>query len=430
MVTNILFVDDEPNLLAGLRRLLRGFRQQWAMEFANGGEDALRQLEARQAEGQPFDVVVTDMRMPGMDGADLLREVARRRPETVRMVLSGQSEPERILRAVGRAHQYLSKPCDPETLRGTVARACQLRDTLPSEELKRAVSRTACLPVQPGVLDAVRRELRGDDEGRRPGDAPLERIAELVRGDIGLSAKIMQLVSTAFFGTPQSRVDAIQATKLLGVELLDQLANQRRLGDPWDPSLTWLRLDELSDHCRGVADCARRIVLEETGDSTLAAHAHTAGMLHDVGKLVLARAFPGLYLEATRRTEEQGMSSWCAEMQVFGASHAEVGSYLLGLWGLPSCVVEAVRSYRAPDQILPADGLPTDDTWPLLAVHAANILTRSPAIAARNGAITDEYLRGSRFAERLMTWRELAGVGIRDQGAGISYQECGVRSAE
>jgi len=110
----VLFVDDEPRILDGRRRMLRSMRHEWKMSFAETGQEALAILA-----NQPFDVVVVDMRMPGMDGVQLLSEV-RKRHQIIRIVLSGTADREAILRAVGLAHQYLSKPCDAETLKSVL----------------------------------------------------------------------------------------------------------------------------------------------------------------------------------------------------------------------------------------------------------------------------------------------------------------------
>ena len=101
----ILFVDDEPNILQGLRRMLHSMRRDWDMEFAESGQQALELLN-----NSHFDVVVTDMRMPGMNGLELLNEIKRLYPEVIRIVLSGQASKEIIIQSVGPIHQYLSKP--------------------------------------------------------------------------------------------------------------------------------------------------------------------------------------------------------------------------------------------------------------------------------------------------------------------------------
>ena len=114
----VLFVDDEPNVLRGLRRMLRNMRNEWHTEFVEGGQKALDLLE-----GYEFDVIISDMRMPGINGVDLLRKVMESHPEMVRIILSGQSDEELIRETVGVTHHFLSKPCSPDVLRSMVREA-------------------------------------------------------------------------------------------------------------------------------------------------------------------------------------------------------------------------------------------------------------------------------------------------------------------
>src|ERR1051325_10408156 len=141
---SVLFVDDDPNVLAGLRRMLRPLRTEWTTEFLDGGEKAL----AYMAE-HPVDVIVTDMRMPGMDGVQLLEQVVVRHPSAVRIALSGHSDQEMLIKVAGLAHQYLSKPRDTESLKSTVRRSCALRGHFSGDALKRLVARMTSIPSLP-----------------------------------------------------------------------------------------------------------------------------------------------------------------------------------------------------------------------------------------------------------------------------------------
>src|SRR5919204_1757148 len=127
----VLFVDDEPRVLDALRRLLRQRRDEWEMGFVTSGAEALERLSA-----EPVDIVISDMRMPGMDGAELLTRVRSEHPSVVRMVLSGHSEQEASMRVLQVAHQYLSKPCDSRMLTDAIQRASTLRHTLGSERVR------------------------------------------------------------------------------------------------------------------------------------------------------------------------------------------------------------------------------------------------------------------------------------------------------
>ncbi|WP_054650256.1 response regulator [Salidesulfovibrio brasiliensis] len=140
----VLFVDDEKNVLNGLRRMLRSIRDEWEMDFAPGGAEALELVGKKE-----YDLVVSDMRMPGMDGAELLTKVQELSPETVRIVLSGHSEQNMVMKSVKPAHQFLSKPCSSEQLLQTLKEAYRLRRLLnnPRIKLRYQVSRRsqACL---------------------------------------------------------------------------------------------------------------------------------------------------------------------------------------------------------------------------------------------------------------------------------------------
>jgi DNA-binding NarL/FixJ family response regulator len=177
MLKRVLFVDDEPLLLKGLERSLRSMRKEWQMVFAVGPVEALEALSR-----EDFDIVVTDMKMPGMNGAELLEEVKKRSPKSLRMVLSGQADRETVLRCVNPAHQYLSKPCDGEELKRRLSNAFALRDLLGNPDLKDVVSRLDSLPSLPALYLQLTEELRN----REPS---LEKITRLVSADMAMTPR-------------------------------------------------------------------------------------------------------------------------------------------------------------------------------------------------------------------------------------------------
>ena len=189
----LLFVDDESRVLQGLQRQLHAMRNEWNMNFVGGGQQALDFMA-----GNPVDVVISDMIMPGMDGSQLLTEVAKRHSGTVRIVLSGHADREAVLRLVGPAHQYLAKPCNAEELRTAIARAVALRDLLGNEHLKQLATRIKCLPSLPALHHQLTAEFQKDDPS-------MERIGEIISRDVGMTAKILQLVNSSFFGLPDRK---------------------------------------------------------------------------------------------------------------------------------------------------------------------------------------------------------------------------------
>jgi putative nucleotidyltransferase with HDIG domain len=388
-VKRILFVDDEPQILDGLRDLLRRERREWEMEFALGGEEALRRLAERS-----YDVVVSDMRMPGMDGATLLTRVRDEHPDTVRIVLSGYTELEAALRAVPVAHQFLAKPCERDVLRGAVDRALQLRELLANEPVRAAITEVGALPSVPRTFAELNEALVD------PG-VPMTVIADIVGRDIALCAKVLQLVNSAFFGLGRQIASINEAVSYLGLGTIRTLVLSLEAFQQFDAVRlpAGETLEGLHRHALLVGALASRI----PGEQRNADDALTAGLLHDVGKLVLALRRPAELARAyaTARAERRPLHQ--AEEELFGVSHAEIGAYLLGLWGLPLGVVGAVANHHHPERVEPC-GLDA-----LAAVHIADALAHECS-AARAGqapcALLDpQYLEAVGAAASIDRWR-------------------------
>src|SRR5579864_7000505 len=213
--SRLLFVDDESLVLQGLRRTLHCMREEWDMTFVDSAEKALEVLA-----GKPYDAIITDMKMPRMDGAELLEEVKQRYPTIVRIVLSGQANQETVLRSVGPAHQYLSKPCDPQELKLRLAQAFVMRDLLRNESVRAVVSGLKSIPSLPGMYHEILAELRSED-------ASLERIARIISRDAGMTAKVLQLANSAFMGVRYEVSNPTQAVTLIGTEMVRALVLSR-----------------------------------------------------------------------------------------------------------------------------------------------------------------------------------------------------------
>ena len=126
----ILCVDDEPKVLEGLERVMH---RKCSLLTATSGEEALRILAA----SEPIDVIVSDMRMPGMNGAALLAECRKRSPDTVRLLLTGQSDIESAISAVndGQVFRFLTKPCAPPVLVEALTAALEQHRLIMSERV-------------------------------------------------------------------------------------------------------------------------------------------------------------------------------------------------------------------------------------------------------------------------------------------------------
>lgn len=387
MTRRILFVDDEAGILDGLRDLLRRERREWDMVFALGPEAALAEIEG----GGDLDAVVADMRMPSMDGAAFLGEVRARRPGAARIVLSGQSDHVAALRAAQVAHMFLAKPCDPARLRAALDRAWALREMLGDEDLRRAAGARGTLPSAPAAYAELTAAAARDDVGVR-------EISEILERDPAMCAKVLQLVNSSFFGLGRPVVHVGRAVAYLGVDTIRSLVLSTEAFGVLGAGLDACVVDTVRRHSLLAAHIAVGLVDECDRDGAL-----TAGLLHDIGKLVLLAEEPGYLAEALERSGREGRPLADVERETRGSTHAEVGAHLLSLWGLPFCVVEAVACHHAP----PAPG----DVLDLVSgVQVANLLACEVAPGGPGSPADDAaaVLEGAVDEGRLGAWRALA----------------------
>jgi HD-like signal output (HDOD) protein len=332
----ILFVDDEPQILDGLQNLLRKQRKQWDMVFAEGGQAALCELEK-----SAFDVVVSDMRMPGIDGATLLTRVKEMYPASARIILSGHAERDSIVRALPVAHQFLSKPCDAVLLRVVVERACELQRLLQNEGIRAVIGKLDKLPSAPTTYWELTRVAARSD-------VAIGDLAEIIEQDPAMTVKVLQLVNSGYFGMPQKLSSVRQAVSYLGTDLLKALAlTVHAFGTLGAGRIAGFSLEELQAHAVQTARLVKRMV----SDPKQAGEAFTAAMVHDVGRLVLAVGVPEIVAQAVQEERLTGRASYLIERDLLGVSHAEVGAYLLGAWGLPLSIVEAVAYHHTPSLV-------------------------------------------------------------------------------
>jgi HD-like signal output (HDOD) protein/CheY-like chemotaxis protein len=388
----LLFVDDESLVLQGLRRTLRPMRDQWEMAFVESGEQALATLAA-----ETYDAIISDMKMPRMDGAQLLDEVKKRHPEVVRIVLSGQAGREAILRSIGPTHQYLSKPCDPHELKLRLAQAFAMRDLLRNDAVRALVSGLKSIPSLPGLYYRILDELRSED-------ASVERIANIVSNDTGMTAKILQLANSAFMGVRYEISNPKQAVTLIGTEMVRALVLSVHVFSQFEGHQGvvshWTNLWE---HGIAVACLAQKIAVSEKCAKALADESFTAGLLHEIGKLVLLAQMPAEYGAILATIAEQPSALAAAEREQFGCTHADLGAYLMSIWGLPHPLIHAVAYHDRPSETVD-HGFSS-----LTAVHTADAIVSSPdsPVILRDVELDRKYLQALELEGHEQVWREL-----------------------
>jgi HD-like signal output (HDOD) protein len=388
-VKHVLFVDDEQHVLDGLRDMLRKQRKHWQMAFALGGQAAIEELKKA-----PFDVVVSDMRMPGIDGATLLSHVKEHYPASARIILSGHAEREAVVRALPVAHQFLSKPCDAGLLKIVVERACELQTLLQNENIRQVIGKLDKLPSVPKTYWEL-------TEAAARHDVVVDDLAGIVERDPAMTVKVLQLVNSGYFGLPQRITSIRHAAGYLGTELLKALAlTAHAFGTTEVPTIEGFSLEQLQRRSLQCARLAKKIATTVAD----ANDAFTAAMVLDIGQIVLSVGVPEVFTKALQAARKEKRPVHLFEREMLGVTHAEVGAYLLGFWGLPLSIVEAVAYHHSPGLL--AEG----PSRVLGAVHIADALISEHAKggAAPSEMLDLDFVTRAGFSERLDDFAKMA----------------------
>ena len=199
-------------MLRVLKMGMRSMAGQWEMEFASSGEEALTLIGVKT-----FDVIVTDMRMPGINGAQLLNHVLRQHPETVRIILSGYADLSDVVNCVGLTHQFLEKPCSLDDLKECLKRVTTVKSRLTHDKLCELTASLKNLPSLPELYLEIADALQSPT-------ASAQRIADIASKDPALTAKLLQLSNSAFFGVSRKVFTVAESVQLLGVGVIQSLA--------------------------------------------------------------------------------------------------------------------------------------------------------------------------------------------------------------
>lgn len=374
--TRICFVDDEPNILQGLKRFMRPMAGEWEMEFHLSGESALYSM----SEHGPFDVVVSDMRMPGMDGATLLTRIRQDYPETIRVILSGYADSDSVLRTIGPAHLYLAKPCEGESLRDAIRHPLALRRLLSSEAMRRALGGLESLPSLPDIFTRLDAELSSPH-------CSAASVASIIGSDTAMTAEILKLTNSAYFGIGQRVSSVLQAVRTLGLETIQTLMVKtaifrRFAGSPQAAPY----LEGLNRHGLELSRLAKVMAAQLGATTAQAEAAGCAALLSNVGALVLLDCHGDSYLRTLAQASPEA-SVHSLEMKAYGVHHGHVGAYLLGLWGFTDPMVEAVAHAPHPSQ----------------AGHSSNVLLSAVHLARALGPTFPPLPLGADEGRRLDT---------------------------
>jgi putative nucleotidyltransferase with HDIG domain len=360
MKKNILLVDEDELVLKSLKRSLRRFKDQCNVSYAQSAKEALAQLDQ-----EVIDVLITEVRLIDSDSELFLRSFLKRHPSAARIVLTGYTSSDAIFKFAGLAHQLLAKPWSDHALIETIQRADLISRMLSDNRMKQTLNLIENFPSIPSVYVELTEKLKN-------GESSMEEIGAIIIQDPSLTIKLLQIVNSPYYGLPMPVTDPQKAVNLLGLDIIKGFVLSSGIFKQYEKtSAVCLQIDALWQHSLKSANIVRQIAKRERLEKDIEEASFIASLLHDVGKIIIASNFPNEHKEICNRTASEGLPGWDAERMVLGVSHAEIGAYLLGLWGLPLTIIKAVQEHHCPNL---DEHTQIDQT---VLVHVANAIEKA-----------------------------------------------------
>jgi putative nucleotidyltransferase with HDIG domain len=385
-MNSVLFVDDEPLMRELYTNLAKVLGPDFQIRTVSGGVEALDLLAK-----EPFDIIVSDLSMPQMPGGEFLTIVERLYPETMRVVISGIGDELAVARCLMYGHRYFQKPLQLKEIADLIRRISRHGKVLRSERVKKIVGRSDVLPTPPETYLRLTELLQDTD-------SPLDEVAGVIESDPGLTARLLQVVNSVAFGYGGKLTTVEEAVQIAGVEVVRSLLlalqarhfAEKRLKNKQLLTTFWQHSIETGARCRTLARAERLSLTEQE-------ICFTAGLLHDIGKLVLAASEEKIYAELIAASVRDSVPVFDRELDVYGATHADIGAYLLGLWGLPDTIIHPVERHH---------NLGTDlgkGFTPVVCVHLAQNLAPS---GKRANELNEGFLKECGLHGRVPQWEE------------------------
>jgi putative nucleotidyltransferase with HDIG domain len=340
----------------------------------------------------PVDIVVSDLVMPQMSGHEFMGHVANEHPESMRIVISAHDDQLTVAQCLMFGHRYFNKSIDLPNLASILKRIARLKHQVGTGKLKRVISGLGALPTLPRLYFQL-------NEAVNSPFSSLSEIADIIQQDAGLTVKLLQVANSAYFGMSRRVLTPLEAVQVIGIEVLRGIVlcvhafkfYQERQIKSFSPTELW-------SHSLRTAHAARRLAEYENLSRAECDEAFVCGLLHDIGKLIMAANADSDYAEVVQRSRSEALPMDRVEQEIFGATHAQVGAYLLGLWGLPESVIDAIELHHSLDTIS-APGFSS-----LTAVHVAQALEPS---APRAQNLNVEYLKRIGLENRVEQWQRV-----------------------
>jgi len=335
--SRILFINSQQDNSEFMENITCKLQDEWEFKIIGSGAEALKALKEVS-----YDVVVSEMSLQDMEGCQLLQRVSEVKPGTIRFILSANIDKEAIILTTGCVHQYISTPCDPEDFKKLLSNSIGLRKILSNPELHARIANIKSLPSPPEIYNQLMTELQSEDTS-------VFKVANIIKKDVSITAKLLQLANSSYFGLRSHVENPLNAINLLGLDNVKNLVLAVGVFNQFDdPKLPEFSFNDIYNRSITVGTSSRTYATILGLSHQMADDALIAGMLHNIGKLIMITNFQSELRECIRQSKEKSISIYQAEKEMLGVTDAEIGAHLLSLWGLPDSILEAVVLHYLP----------------------------------------------------------------------------------
>lgn len=333
---NILFVDDDENLLNGFRRALRKKKDTWSVYFSLDPNKALSLMNQIK-----MDVVVSDMKMPSMYGSTFLTIVNKKYPDTIRFILSGQSDDKAVFNSLKPSHQFISKPCPAEDIILKIEGVLSSSLFITNSDLKERINNMSSLPTMPDLYIKLEKELQKNDYS-------LQSVAEIISTDLAMSTQILKIINSSYFGLKKEISDVKEAVSYIGIDYIKNITLVTKVFESSNAhGLFTKSLYEISI----VHAAINKTFIEQLEfDKTISSTIYLISMLQNVGVLIIQKIYPELLKEFNTYSPKNILALIEKEEEKFQGNHYLIGSYLLCLWGIKNTIIEPIAYWKTPEK--------------------------------------------------------------------------------
>lgn len=333
----ILFVEPDAAHRKIYESVLKPEENAWELVFVNNAYSA---AEANAIE--PFDILVTAGNLPDMSGLELLEIIKNSTPQTIRFLLAGENDQQAKF-SIGPVQQVVTKPVKLPEFTAQVNRALALRSAIQNPAMLELAGTIDSLPPMPRTYQQLITTLNNPDSS-------ISDVATIVAQDVALSAKILQIVNSALFSLRSPVQNILQAISLLGTGTISSMVFAQGLFKTFGDENDIAFFEQLNQHSLQTALGTAKILKSWKVGRDVIDSAMFCGMAHDLGKIVLRKYKPDYWKEITETILTSGLPDFEVERMALKVSHAELGAYLLGIWGFPDAQVEAVAFHHEPSR--------------------------------------------------------------------------------